>query len=254
PRDGDRRHHPAGFLCLAAAHPRDNRDVVPRHLRVMWIHRCCSSAHRAATRRQAARRGRLAFSGRALRGPASLCRAAADRSASDRDTAAGSVLMFYRLARIVLVSSAVACSSIHPEAIMEAGSFARSGFSALALVYAIGCGAAWAAGPNGTIGAAMPNTKGEWYTPQLYGITDEAKKFGYDVIIQDAGGYANVDKQVTQVSNLIVQRVRAILLDSADPAAFNGVVRQAKEAKIPIIAAGSPTVATDIAPDAGATS
>ena len=68
----------------------------------------------------------------------------------------------------------------------EAGSFARSGFSALALVYAIGCGAAWAAGPNGTIGAAMPNTKGEWYTPQLYGITDEAKKFGYDVIIQDA--------------------------------------------------------------------
>jgi ribose transport system substrate-binding protein len=77
----------------------------------------------------------------------------------------------------------------------------------------------------------MPNTKGEWYTPELYGITDEAKKLGYDVIIQDAGGYANVDKQVTQVSNLIVQRVRAILLDSADPAAFNGVVGEAKEAK-----------------------
>jgi ABC-type sugar transport system substrate-binding protein len=142
----------------------------------------------------------------------------------------------------------------HLEATMEAGTFARSGLTALALIYAIGSGMVWAAGPNGTIGAAMPNTKGEWYTPQLYGITDEAKKLGYDVIIQDAGGYANVDKQVTQVSNLIVQRVKAILLDSADPAAFNGVVRQAKEAKIPIIAAGSPTVASDIPPDAGATS
>ena len=43
-------------------------------------------------------------------------------------------------------------------------------------------------------------------------------------------------------------------LDSADPAGFNGVVRQAKAAKIPIIAAGSPTVATDVQPDAGATS
>jgi ribose transport system substrate-binding protein len=136
---------------------------------------------------------------------------------------------------------------------MQAPRFTRSGLSSLVLLCAVG-GASFAAGPNGTIGAAMPNTKGEWYTPELYGITDEARKLGYDVIIQDAGGYANVDKQVTQVSNLIVQRVKAIILDAADPAAFNGVVRQAKEAKIPIVAAGTPTVASDIPPDAGATS
>ncbi len=129
-----------------------------------------------------------------------------------------------------------------------------SGISALALVCLLGSSAALAAGPNGTLGAAMPNTKGEWYTPELYGLTDEAKKLGYDVVIQDAGGYANVDKQVTQVSNLIVQNVKALILDAADPAAFNGVVRQAKQAKIPVIAAGSPTVASDIPPDAGATS
>jgi ribose transport system substrate-binding protein len=100
----------------------------------------------------------------------------------------------------------------------------------------------------------MPNTKGEWYTPELYGITDEAKKLGYDVVIQDAGGYANVDKEVTQVSNLIVQQVKAIVLDPADPAAFNGVVRQAKQAKIPVVGAGTPTVASDVPPDAAATS
>jgi ABC-type sugar transport system substrate-binding protein len=137
---------------------------------------------------------------------------------------------------------------------MDVLTFARSGLSTLAFICTFGSGMALAAGPNGTIGAAMPNTKGEWYTPELYGITDEAKKLGYDVIIQDAGGYANVDKQVTQVQNLIVQRVKAILLDAADPAAFNGVVRQAKQAKIPVVAAGSPTVASDVPPDAGATS
>jgi ABC-type sugar transport system substrate-binding protein len=133
-------------------------------------------------------------------------------------------------------------------------SFARAPLVAAALIWVVGTGVGLAAGPNGTIGAAMPNTKGEWYTPELYGIADEAKKLGYDVIIQDAGGYANVDRQVTQVSNLIAQRVKALLLDAADPAAFNGVVRQAKQAKIPVVAAGSPTVATDIPPDAGATS
>jgi ABC-type sugar transport system substrate-binding protein len=137
---------------------------------------------------------------------------------------------------------------------MNALIFGRSEFAAFALVCAIGGGVAFAAGPNGTIGAAMPNTKGEWYTPELYGITDEAKKLGYDVVIQDAGGYANVDKEVTQVSNLIVQQVKAIVLDPADPAAFNGVVRQAKQAKIPVVGAGTPTVASDVPPDAAATS
>lgn len=137
---------------------------------------------------------------------------------------------------------------------MDVRTLTRTGLSTLCLVYAIGSGVALAAAPNGTIGASMPNTKGEWYTPELYGITDEAKKLGYDVIIQDAGGYAHVDKQVTQVSNLIVQQVKAIILDSSDPAGFNGVVRQAKQAKIPIIAAGNPNVASDIPPDAGATS
>ena len=110
------------------------------------------------------------------------------------------------------------------------------------------------AGSNGTIGAAMPNTKGEWYTPELYGLIEEAKKLGYDVVVQDAGGYANVDKQVTQVSNLLVQNVKALILDAADPAAFNGVVREAKAAGIPIVSAGNPKIATDIPPDAAATS
>ena len=56
---------------------------------------------------------------------------------------------------------------------------------------------ALAAATNGTIGVSMPNIKGPWFTPELFGISDEAHKLGYDVNIQDAGGYANVDKQVT---------------------------------------------------------
>jgi ribose transport system substrate-binding protein len=112
----------------------------------------------------------------------------------------------------------------------------------------------FAAGKNGTIGVSMPNIKGPWFTPVLYGISEEAKKLGYDVNIQDAGGYANVDKQVTQLSNLTVQKVRAILLDPADPSAFNGAVRQAKQGKIPILGAGSPIVASSVQGDGAVSS
>jgi len=105
------------------------------------------------------------------------------------------------------------------------------------------------------IGVSMPNIKGPWFTPVLYGISDEAKKLGYDVVIQDAGGYGNVDKQVSQFQNLVVQKVAAILMDPANPASFNGaVMKQAKAAKIPVIGAGSPIVASDVEADAAASS
>src|SRR3977135_4655868 len=93
------------------------------------------------------------------------------------------------------------------------------------------------------IGVSMPNIKGPWFTPVLYGISDEAKKLGYDVVIQDAGGYANVDKQVSQFSNLVVQKVVAILMDPANPASFNVVVKKAKSANTPLIDDRKPPVA-----------
>ena len=104
------------------------------------------------------------------------------------------------------------------------------------------------------VGVSMPNVKGPWFTPVLYGISDEARKLGYDVVIQDAGGYGNVDKQVSQFQNLVVQKVVAILIDPANPASFNGPVKQAGAAKIPVIGAGSPIVASDVEASAAASS
>ena len=104
------------------------------------------------------------------------------------------------------------------------------------------------------IGVTMPNIKGPWFTPVLFGVTDEAKKLNYDIIIQDAGGYGNVDKQVSQLSNLLVQKVKAILLDPTNPDSFNGVVRQAKSDKIPVVGVGSPIVASNVDADGGASS
>jgi len=122
------------------------------------------------------------------------------------------------------------------------------GFVAVSTLMATGAYAA------DKIGVTMPNIKGPWFTPVLFGVTDEAKKLNYDVIIQDAGGYGNVDKQVSQLSNLLVQRVKAILLDPANPDSFNGVVRQVKSDKIPIVGVGSPIVASNVEADGAASS
>ena len=111
-----------------------------------------------------------------------------------------------------------------------------------------------AAGEKGTIGVSMPTIQGPWYTALLYGITDEAEMLGYDTVILDAGGYAHADNQVTQVSNLAVQQVKAILMDPANPSAFNAVVRQTQGEGIPVLGAGSPIVASEVEADAAASS
>lgn len=113
---------------------------------------------------------------------------------------------------------------------------------------------AMAAGENGKIGVSMPTIQGPWYTALLYGITDEAKNRGYDTVILDAGGYAKVDNQVSQVSNLAVQQVKAILMDPANPTAFNSVVKQIQGDGIPVLGAGSPIVASEVEASAAASS
>jgi ABC-type sugar transport system substrate-binding protein len=51
-----------------------------------------------------------------------------------------------------------------------------------------------------------------------------------------------------------VQKVKAILLDPANPDSFNGVVRQAKSDKIPVVGVGSPIVASNVEADGAASS
>lgn len=132
--------------------------------------------------------------------------------------------------------------------------YGKAGFARMVVLAGLAVFAGSSAHAAEKIGVSMPNIKGPWFTPVLYGISDEAKKLGYDVVIQDAGGYANVDKQVSQFSNLVVQKVAAILIDPANPASFNGAVREAKSEKIRVIGAGSPIVASDVDADAAASS
>lgn len=116
------------------------------------------------------------------------------------------------------------------------------------------------AGPAGAqdakpvIGLSKPNLKGPYPTAELYGILDEAKKFGFDVVVQDAGGYANIDKQLDQVSNLVIKGVKAVLIDPNDPAALNGVAQQARAAGIFLVGAGVNVIASDVEPDAAVSS
>ncbi|MEW6123646.1 MAG: substrate-binding domain-containing protein [Pseudomonadota bacterium] len=134
---------------------------------------------------------------------------------------------------------------------MRIRSLLKAGLCVLALAGADG---ALAQGSGTLIGLSKPNLKGPYPTAELYGILDEAKKEGFTVIVQDAGGYSNIDKQLDQISNLVVKGVKAILIDPNDPAAMTGVAMQARGAGILLVGAGVNVIARGVEPDAAVSS
>jgi ribose transport system substrate-binding protein len=91
---------------------------------------------------------------------------------------------------------------------------------------------------KGMIGVSYPTVEGPWFTAALYGMQTEAKKRGYDIVIESAGGYQNVDTQVSQMSDLIQRHVVGILEAVSDAKALAPQVLAAQKAGIPVIAAG----------------
>jgi ABC-type sugar transport system substrate-binding protein len=98
----------------------------------------------------------------------------------------------------------------------------------------------WTALKGKTIGITEPDIFGPFFVNILYGAEQEAHKHGIKLIIYDAGGYSNIDKQISQMETLIAKHVDAIFVDPADPKAFGPVVAKAKKAKIPVFGFGDP--------------
>jgi putative multiple sugar transport system substrate-binding protein len=91
-----------------------------------------------------------------------------------------------------------------------------------------------AGGEKGTIGVAMPTkTSQRWIKDGDY-IKAELEKVGYQVNLQ----YANdeIPTQVTQVNDMVTRGNQVLVVASIDGTALAGVLKEAKEAGIPVIA------------------
>jgi ABC-type sugar transport system substrate-binding protein len=85
------------------------------------------------------------------------------------------------------------------------------------------------------IGVAIPHLANPHYVGQAYGYIDEAQQLGAQVTLLEAGGYEHLDKQVSQVEDLIASKVDAIILAAISGPGTVGIVEQANAAGIPVI-------------------
>ena len=86
-----------------------------------------------------------------------------------------------------------------------------------------------------TIGVLLPQMSNPHFVGQAYGYIDEAEKLGAKVILYDAGGYQYIDKQISQMEDLIASKVDAIDLVAINGAGTISAVDSAVARGIPVI-------------------
>jgi ABC-type sugar transport system substrate-binding protein len=86
-----------------------------------------------------------------------------------------------------------------------------------------------------TIGVLLPQMANPHFIGQAYGYTDEAAKLGAKIILYDAGGYQYIEKQVSQMEDLLASKVDAVDLVATNGAGTVSMVERAAAAGIPVI-------------------
>lgn len=96
-----------------------------------------------------------------------------------------------------------------------------------------------AAGKKFVIGYSMPALTHSFWIPMLYGVREQAAKYGMQVIDLNAGGFGNLDTQVSQIENLIQRGVDALLVGATSADGVVPVVQEALREGIPVVGVGS---------------
>jgi ABC-type sugar transport system substrate-binding protein len=85
------------------------------------------------------------------------------------------------------------------------------------------------------IGVLEPNMSIPHFVAQAYGFVDEAEKLGVKIIMYDAGEHKNVAKQVSQMEDLIANKVDAICIVPGTNVTATAQIDEAVAKGIPVI-------------------
>ena len=82
---------------------------------------------------------------------------------------------------------------------------------------------------------SFPHLKDPYWLAVNYGIVAEAKRQGISMQLVEAGGYANLDKQLAQVEDCVAGGAQAVILSAISTDGVKGLVDNLRAKGIPIV-------------------
>jgi ABC-type sugar transport system substrate-binding protein len=85
------------------------------------------------------------------------------------------------------------------------------------------------------IAVMVPNGVDPYFTAKRYGYETECEKLKVKMLFYDAGGYANVNKQIGQVEDVIQRGVSGIIIGATSADGMIPVIEKVIDKKIPLV-------------------
>lgn len=82
---------------------------------------------------------------------------------------------------------------------------------------------------------SFPHMKDDYWLAVDYGAVDEAKRMGVSMQVLEAGGYTELNKQISQIENCVAGGAQAVIIGAISFDGLNGLVGQLAEKNIPVI-------------------
>jgi len=82
---------------------------------------------------------------------------------------------------------------------------------------------------------SFPHMKDAYWMAVDYGVADEAKRLGVDMQLFEAGGYTNLNKQISQIEDCAASGADAVIIGAISLDGLNNMVSEVRKKGIPVI-------------------
>jgi periplasmic protein TorT len=82
---------------------------------------------------------------------------------------------------------------------------------------------------------SFPHMKDAYWLGVDYGVVEEAKRLGVKLNLVEAGGYTELNKQISQIENCVANGADAVAIGAISAEGLNSLIGEIKKKKIPVI-------------------
>lgn len=82
---------------------------------------------------------------------------------------------------------------------------------------------------------SFPHMKDAYWLGVDYGVVEEAKRLGVKLQLVEAGGYTNLNKQISQIEDCVSRGANAVIIGAISADGLNNLVKTVAAKKIPVI-------------------
>jgi periplasmic protein TorT len=82
---------------------------------------------------------------------------------------------------------------------------------------------------------SFPHMKDAYWIAVDYGVAEEAKRLGVKMTLLEAGGYTNLNKQISQIEDCVANGAQAVIIGAISYDGLNNLVKEVRSKNIPVI-------------------